>query len=339
MHSRHAYVESGDFDARTFVLDRPSPFGMSEPVVVAGHAMAVVDQYENEIAVEEAAPCDPGDCIRQTIVTTKVSEVLAAFRAEWEPRWNRMDHLADGQWDQIIGFAQNTLSPIDWTMPDITQDQFCRASAAKKRAAAIGPDGVSRYDLIRLGKVVGPGMVELYRHAELTGCWPRQLTHGVVSVLAKVPEAQTVRDYRPVVVYPLPYRVWSSIRGRQLLQALDAVRPNGMRGGMPRCQSKSVWYEMAVLLEASHTQRDSLLGIVADLEKAFNGIPRMPIWAALHALQCPPALIRGWGGFCQCPGPMLQGEGIAWGSHSQYMWISRGLRPFGGCDGSVESSA
>ena len=66
MHSKHAYVESGDFDARTFVLDRPSPFDMSEPVVVAGHAMAVVDQYENEIAVEEAAPCDPGDCIRQT---------------------------------------------------------------------------------------------------------------------------------------------------------------------------------------------------------------------------------------------------------------------------------
>ena len=68
-----------------------------------------------------------------------------------------MDHLADGQWDQIISFAQDTLRPIDWTMPDITQDQFCRASAAKKRAAAIGPDGVSRYDLIRPWEGCGSG--------------------------------------------------------------------------------------------------------------------------------------------------------------------------------------
>ena len=71
-----------------------------------------------------------------------------------------------------------------------------------------------------------------------------------------------------------------------MLRALGSTRPWGMRGGMPKCQAKSVWYEMAMLLESSHASKDCLIGVVADLEKAFNAIPRQPVWAALHPREC-----------------------------------------------------
>ena len=65
---------------------------------------------------------------------------------------------------------------------------------------------------------------------------------------------------------------------------------------------------MAVLLEASHTQRDSLLGIVADLEKAFNGIPACRY--GLHYMHFSARqLLSVDGAALSMPSPMLQGEG------------------------------
>ena len=297
VHTKHAEVVDYDWQANTIELDRPSPFNFEAPLVVGGHAMALKDQYDNELAVEALAPMDPGDTIRQTKVITDVSAVLEAFCAEWEPRWSRLDHLQDSQWDQIIRFAEVSLAPIPWNFPDILPDQFVKSVASKKRAAAVGPDGISRQDILKLSPMITPASLAFYRHAEGTGLWPKQLTLGIVSLLKKSRDALDVRQYRPVVVYPLTYRVWSSIRGRQFLRALGSHRPEGMRGGMPKCQAKSVWYEMAMLLEASHAASSSLIGIVADLEKAFNNIPRLPVWSALKVMNCPDHVIRGWGGF------------------------------------------
>ena len=297
VNTKSAGVVEIDHHANTIALDQPSPFVVGRPISAGGHAMELIDQFDNELAVEAMAPIDPGVTIRQTTVITQVSAVLEAFRAEWEPRWRRMDHLLDSQWDQIIQFAEQSLSPIKWNFPDISPAHFVKAVHSKKKRAAVGPDGITRADLIRLSDVVGPGSIALFDHAESTGCWPRQLTHGIVSLLEKTSDALEVKHYRPVVVYPVTYRVWSSIRGRQLLRALSLVSPHGMRGGMPKCQAKSVWYEMAMLLEASHAQQECQVGIVADLEKAFNCIPRMPVWAALNVMNCPGHIIRGWAGF------------------------------------------
>ena len=233
VHTVQAEVVACDFDACTLELDRPSPFRTDVPLLGGGHAMAITDQFESQIAVEGMAPIDSGDKVRQTQVVTEVSAVLEAFRAEWEPRWSRLDHLHDSQWTQIIEFAQHSLSPITWNFPPITPMQFTRAISTKKKTAAVGPDGISRKDLLSLSPMIAPASVALCHHAESTGRWPRQLTLGVVSLLEKCRDALEVRHYRPVVVYPLTYRAWSSIRGRQMLRALGSTRPWGMRGGMP----------------------------------------------------------------------------------------------------------
>ena len=140
-------------------------------------------------------------------------------------------------------------------------------------------------------------LLQLYNKGESNGQWPLQLTTGIVSSLEKTAEAQSVRQYRPVVVYPLVYRVWSSARARQFLKGFAKVAPPGLRGGLPSCQSKSIWFEVAMELEADHIQNPSLIGLVADLQKAFNTIPRIPLWQCLSSLGCPTWLIRAWAGF------------------------------------------
>ncbi len=140
-------------------------------------------------------------------------------------------------------------------------------------------------------------ILKVFHRVEGQAQWPLQLTNGIVSSLEKTPDAQSVKQYRPVVIYPIIYRVWSSARARQFLKSLVKVTPSGLRGGLPARQSKSIWFEVAMALEADHVDNPSLLGIVADLQKAFNTIPRTPLWQCLIALGCPSWLIRAWAAF------------------------------------------
>ena len=140
-------------------------------------------------------------------------------------------------------------------------------------------------------------LLGVYHKVESEAQWPLQLTTGIVSSLEKTPDAQSVRQYRPVVVYPLVYRIWSSARARQFLKMFAKVTPPGLRGGLPAQQSKSIWFEMALALEEDQVHSQSLLGLVADLQKAFNTIPRSPVWQCLISLGCPDWLIRAWAAF------------------------------------------
>ena len=54
------------------------------------------------------------------------------------------------------------------------------------------------------------------------------------------------------------------------------------------------------MLEQSHLGGVAYVGVVADLVKAFNQIPREPIWLALQALGCPSWFIKTWASFVGC---------------------------------------
>ena len=235
--------------------------------------------------------------IRQTSVIAEVPAIFEAFKQEWEPRWNRHSQVTSGQWDQICQFAQQKLPPVAWSFPRWSEDRFFQVVRSKKATAATGPDGISRNDLMSMPSHVVRSLLSVYEQVEDASHWPLQLTTGIVSSLEKTPDAQSVKQYRPVVVYPLVYRVWSSARARQFLKAFAKVTPPGLRGGLPARQSKSIWFEVAMALEADHASQPSLLGVVADLQKAFNTIPRQPLWQCLIAMRCPAWLIHAWGAF------------------------------------------
>ena len=292
-----AEVTSVHAETNQCELDQPVPFVMHKPVVTQGRNAMIQEVKGSVLSLDDVGQMQPGDVLRQTAVIAEIPAVFEAFRQEWEPRWNRHRHVAAGQWDQICQFAQQKLPPVRWSFPKWTEDRFAQVVRSKKSTAATGPDGISRKDLMSMPSHVIKSLINVYEQVETASQWPLQLTNGIVSSLEKTPDAQSVKQYRPVVVYPLVYRVWSSARARQFLKAFARVTPPGLRGGLPARQSKSIWFEVALALEADHVSQPSLLGVVADLQKAFNTIPRVPLWQCLLAMQCPTWLIHAWGSF------------------------------------------
>lgn len=281
----------------SLVTREPFELMMGVPVVVNGQAVEVLHQEADQVWVSSVEGLAPGHNLVQERPVHSDQEILERFAAVWKPRWTKLSHVAEGQWTQIVAFIEQTFQPIEWEQSAWDVDSFCRGVKSKKRIAAKGPDGVSQPDLAALPRSGCEAHVTMYKAVESGSRWPPQVATGFVTSLAKHLQAQAVDQFRPVTVYSIAYRLWSSHRAKEALRSVSKVVPCSVQGGLPNRQARAIWYEVAEALESAYLDGLPLHGIMLDLTKAFNMLPRYPVWAALTALRFPIGVMRAWVGF------------------------------------------
>ena len=295
--SRQSSVSSVNEADCSIVLDPPVLWHSDVPFCCNGIEVEPIYVETDQIWVSSLNGLEVGSVIRQSKVHANVDSVLEAFQQEWFPKWNRIKAVADSQWQQITAFAERTLPAIEWKFRPWTLAVFEGALRGKKAKSAIGPDGISRSDLMAVPSSVRNHLLQFYHRIESSFEWPSQMTTGIVSALEKQPGALTTKSFPPIVIYSMLTRIWSSVRARDFLAVFKTFAPSGLRGGIPARQSRSIWYELAVMLEQSNVHGVATIGIVVDLVKAFNLIPREVIWMALATMKCPQWFIRSWASF------------------------------------------
>ena len=196
-----------------------------------------------------------------------------------------------------MNFATNAFAPISWQCESWTPRKVQTTLQKKKTSAATGPDGVSRFDLMSLPEIGYQALSDMFTAIESQHAWPLQLTRGFVNSLFKNKGNGDVDSYRPVTVYALPYRLWSSMRAKEAMKSLVPHLPRSVVGGVPSRQAKEVWIELAEVIEAAITQNQPVQGLVVDICRAFNCIPRMPLWHLLRILQFPDHILCTWAHF------------------------------------------
>ncbi|CAE7699159.1 Pol [Symbiodinium sp. CCMP2592] len=182
------------------------------------------------------------------------------------------------------------------TLEPLTHEVWHKAVRQKKPRTSPGLDGVGREDLLLLPWDLTQHVLELIEHAECTGEWPCQALDGVVSSIEKVVGATSVDQFRPITILSMVYRVWSSIRARQCLQHLAAVGHHAVHGNMPGRTVGSIVYAIQFAAECAFLDDVSLCGLTADLVKAFNLLPRPPIFALAARMGIPTPVIKAWSG-------------------------------------------
>lgn len=180
-------------------------------------------------------------------------------------------------------------------MQPITLARWKKAIRSKKHTSATGMDAIGRAELLDMPDVCHEIVLQILQEAERTGTWPAQMLQGAVNSLEKQPGAETVQQFRPITVMPLCYRLWSSIRARELLHFLVAVAPESMYG-KPGSNSTTLWWTLQQRLEMHMYQGTPAVGIVSDVIKAFNHLPRQPVFTIAAALGVDSGLIRAWAG-------------------------------------------
>ena len=290
-------VEEVRHDDSSIVFTKPFELLPECPIICQGKPMELIMHSHDQIWVENVEGVQPGDTLSQEHALTSNSQILQALAQVWRDRWIRLDHVRPGQWQQIVSFIQEKFHPIEWDFPPISCAQFVKNVERKKRRAATGADGISKTDLLQLPSTAIQAHVELLQEVEASSHWPDQLCTGFVASLDKNKGQTDVDAYRPITVFPMLYRIWSSIRSGQSLRCISRVLPQSVYGGIPGKQAREVWYTMSQLIELAHADQQPLFGIVMDIRRAFNALPREPIWMLLKQLSYPDALLKTWAAF------------------------------------------
>lgn len=243
-------VASVDTDTVALEFDQPIAWKPDEPIFHQGCQLSTCHVEADKIWVEAVDGVTPGDSIVQPSHVGSLDELFRAFQDQWRSRWIRHSQVPAERWQVILDFARQHLRPVRAPALDLSPALLKAVVRSKKASAATGLDGVSRKDLLSLDSNGIASLLSLYRRASHTGQWPPQVLHGAVKSLAKCDLPSSPNHFRPVTVFSMIYRTWSSAQARFWLASLnDALNPF-LLGNRPGKQATDVWRGLLDILES-----------------------------------------------------------------------------------------
>ena len=284
-----------DNEDQAIVVDPECKWFEDQPVVFPNGTASVIHAEPDKLWVDSVQGANIGDVVKQEQYIGDLTDLFNRFGKAWEARWDKHRNTPVEFWEPIIEFAQTTLpKPPPWHYQPISYQEWMESLKKKKKRAATGPDAMAREDLIRMPKDLVNELLQILQAVEDGRPWPQQLVVGFVVSLEKVMHAKTTNEYRPITVFAVAYRNWGSIRAKQILQHLQYVSPATCTGNLPGKQASHVWMGVQMEIEEAVLSGSKLSGAVIDLVKAFNLLPRQPIFAAMTALGVSTSVLRAW---------------------------------------------
>ena len=285
----------------TVKLDRPPPslsghFHLGQEAIVP---KIIENSSDCLVTFDSDTLPVPGQQITQTVPLTQPAEIFAELERLWLPDWQGHDDLPEEAWRRILAFNRHFLPTLQLNAPPITVDDVTTLLRSGGGHRTKGPDCWSRADILSLPSLFAKDMVHLFSAVEGGGQWPTQLIHGHVTSLEKVANAQYANEFRPIVLYSLWYRIWGSLRSRHLLLQLEHFANFPAYGFLRGRHCQPLTYQVMCLVEKSLTEGTLACGVVADIVKCFNNLPRQPLYALATQLGIPQGVLHSWRDFLQ----------------------------------------
>ena len=294
--SQQAEILSIDEDNLMLTISHPLQLDLSRECFVAGKPREMIHVENCEVFLMDLKDIKVGDRLVQATFNGKTSDLFTLFRDEWSKRWDRHRNVPSSQWKQIMDFNAHHLPRVECRYEPLTADQLCQEVSRKNPKRATGPDGVSLIDLRSIPRNAVEAHAQLLSRAEIDGTWPEQALVGRVASLGKVEHPTRVGDFRPITVISHIYRLWSGLRAKEILSWLDGVCPAFLLGNRPSCMAAHAWSHVQWLVEMTYLKQSKLAGLTADIQKAFNHLPREVLLHACRVVGIPQPILLAWAG-------------------------------------------
>ena len=263
-----------------------------------GCELQIQDHIEEMIVFVTWPNLQVGDTLIHQQHTRDDAEVHARLQALWQPRWNRHEAVNLEVLDRASSFVQAYVPRLHFDLDDITPDEWYSSVARLKPTAARGPDGFAKMDLMMMPLFYVKILLRFLTDIEMgKRQWPSQMLMGFVLALAKRPDSHHEDSYRPIVLFSMVYRLWASLRCRQMLSLLETWVHSDAHGFLPGREALASWASIQCAIELALQTGQTLNGLATDLKKAFNNIQR-PQWFLLaEHLGLPARLLTPWKSF------------------------------------------
>ena len=239
----------------------------------------------------------PGHEVTQIKPVVELDDIHSKLTALWTSRWKQMAEVPENAWDRIMGFAVNHFPvgsiPYEALVPSTLRRTLRKGSGLRTR----GPDGWSKTDVLSLPDAFLGDLCQMYGMIEAGQDWPQQLVRGHITCLAKNDDSLYACDYRPITLFSLLYRLWSSSRSRMLLTHLAGMADFEAFGYLPGRSCGDLTYLMQAQIENALLHGEALCGVQLDIQQCFNRIPRAPLLYLARRLGIPRPILVAWRNF------------------------------------------
>ena len=278
------------------LVDPPVLFDAQVPVIVDSIPATIIHAAEDTLYLNDMSKMQVGQQVTQTQPLGALEDVFAAFHEQWKQRWCKHDEVPHSHWERLVAFARAHMPSQRMDPVTITPELLRAEVASKKARAATGLDGVSRSDIIQSDYNTLQSLCHLYSRAGSDGSWPIQTVTGSVASLAKREGAASTQDYRPITIFSMVYRAFSSLHARSMLDQASHWCHADIYGNRKHHQTSQLWRVLVTSIQQAYDQNQCLSGLTADIEKCFNCLPRYPIIAAAVQAGTPMTTMTAWCG-------------------------------------------
>ena len=297
VETTHTLITDVDDQSPLLAIDRPLPLCSTATWLLEDEPVRArqIDEFQLELLSTVAA--QPGQEITQQRQVVSVDAMLASLNQFWHPRWKKLASIPEGHWDRLCDFVEGYMPKQNFTLPNMSVPVWKQVNRRYSKHAARGADGFDHMDLLHLPDSFHEGILSMLSRIETGTPWPLQLLLGFCQALPKRPDACSVADHRPIVVFSVLYRSWSTMRARSILHQLAEFVPGGLVGFIPGREAGDVWHYIQAMVELALQSGSRLTGVVSDVKKAFESIPRTAFFRVASKLGLPAPLLTAWSSF------------------------------------------
>eukprot|EP00435_Cladocopium_sp_Y103_P043109 s1838_g12.t1 len=292
-----ATVLASSDDGTQLHLDAEHSFALPAEIRVAHGSINIVDKDDQVVTIDGDWMLEDGTEVEVVQHDVTPAQILNRLESFWSARWNVRALPTAEDWNRILNFAQAFMPRGHLDHSVIGVEEWMEINTRYGPRSARGPDGFDPRDLQRMPYEFQQEIVTILNECERQCYWPKALRTGYVHSLAKVDEAYKVNQCRPVIIYPTIYRSWGSLRSKSLLRHLATFVDETQIGFIPGREVAELWMLLQAIIELGMIEGTHYAGFVTDLKKAFESLPRDPIWSLAKQLGLPTMVIDLWAFF------------------------------------------
>lgn len=137
-----AVVEEVDDVDSALVLANPVTLDASLPLVSGGAPRSIIAHCQDKVWVDSVEGIECGQTVIQEDVASSDEDIMRKLHDMWAPRWNKLSHITDSQWDDINAFASRVLPQVDWAFPGWSASMVHKQISLKKPNAGLALMGL-----------------------------------------------------------------------------------------------------------------------------------------------------------------------------------------------------
>ena len=221
-------------------------------------------------------------------------EIDNLVRAVWAPIMQRGPTEPVPSWEVFLSHYGHLIPEVPvFQLAPLTALRLRKILGKMSSHSSSGLDGWEVTSLKALPDHFLDGLCVLFDTIEDSGSWPASLTSGYLSLIPKPDSTGSPDSLRPLSILSVVYRLWASARLQELLVWQETWAHSSQTGFRPLHECSDSWYPLALEVEKSLLDGNSLAGCFLDFEKAFDLVPLHEIILPLACrLGLPPTLVR-----------------------------------------------